>query len=157
MKQLKSNNGAHCKTLKSANFRNRKCILITSGTGLSLIVRVGHSTSADYYGGRKSNFGFLSFFLCSSSPLLDNRYIQYQSWILEKYLYIWIVYYSSERALYRDGARSEIWVGKQKCSAPPQHGGTFYSAKTWVGNCPLCLTIIDAPIKIYYIATLLSL
>ena len=78
MKQLKSNNGAHCKTLKSANFRNRNCILITSGTGLSLIVRVGHSTSADYYGGRKSNFGFLfSFFLCSSSLLLDNRYIQY--------------------------------------------------------------------------------
>ena len=62
MKQLKSKNGAHCKTLKSANFRNRKCIFITSGTGLSPIVRVGHSTSADYYGGRKSNFGFLSFF-----------------------------------------------------------------------------------------------
>ena len=22
------------------------------------------------------------------------------------------------------------------CSAPPQPGGTFYSAKNWVGNCP---------------------
>ena len=76
---------------------------ITSGTGLSLIVRVGHSTGADYYGGRKSNFGFLSFFALLLHYWIIDIYNISRGFWRNIYTFVGlytITSYSSERALY---------------------------------------------------------